>query len=217
MMKENSNKGKKSLTAVGALVAAGLTPGIVTALPSQGSNAGLTAAEVVAIDGNAYSFDELYAIQRENRVDTSEVLPEITIVSSYGRALKYGVYLPPQKASDRKTIDLSELPVYETIYRSVEQMPRFPGGEAALMKYLDSHIVYPPLAAMNEVEGRVVVQFVVKKDGSVGEVKIVRSVDKDLDKEAIRVVKSLPKFTPGRQNGKAVNVWYTLPVPFKLK
>ena len=56
-----------------------------------------------------------------------------------------------------------------------------------------------------------------KKDGSVGEVKIVRSVDKDLDKEAIRVVKSLPKFTPGRQNGKAVNVWYTLPVPFKLK
>ncbi len=216
-MKEK-NKGKKSLTAVGALVAAGLTPGIVTALPSQGSNAGLTAAEVVAIDGNAYSFDELSAIQRENRVDTSEVLPEITIVSSYGRrALKYGVYLPPQKASDRKTIDLSELPVYETIYRSVEQMPRFPGGEAALMKYLDSHIVYPPLAAMNEVEGRVVVQFVVKKDGSVGEVKIVRSVDKDLDKEAIRVVKSLPKFTPGRQNGKAVNVWYTLPVPFKLK
>ena len=218
MMKKNSNKGKKSLTAVGALVAAGLTPGIVTALPTQGSNAGLTAAEVVAIDGNAYSFDELSAIQRENRVDTSEVLPEITIVSSYGsRALKYGVYLPPQKASDRKTIDLSELPVYETIYRSVEQMPRFPGGEAALMKYLDSHIVYPPLAAMNEVEGRVVVQFVVKKDGSVGEVKIVRSVDKDLDKEAIRVVKSLPKFTPGRQNGKAVNVWYTLPVPFKLK
>ena len=217
-MKKNSNKGKKSLTAVGALVAAGLTPGIVTALPTQGSNAGLTAAEVVAIDGNAYSFDELSAIQRENRVDTSEVLPEITIVSSYGRrALKYGVYLPPQKASDRKTIDLSELPVYETIYRSVEQMPRFPGGEAALMKYLDSHIVYPPLAAMNEVEGRVVVQFVVKKDGSVGEVKIVRSVDKDLDKEAIRVVKSLPKFTPGRQNGKAVNVWYTLPVPFKLK
>ncbi len=72
-MKKNSNKGKKSLTAVGALVAAGLTPGIVTALPTQGSNAGLTAAEVVAIDGNAYSFDELSAIQRENSVDTIEM------------------------------------------------------------------------------------------------------------------------------------------------
>ena len=70
---------------------------------------------------------------------------------------------------------------------------------------------------MNKIEGNVVVQFVVKKDGSIGEVKVVRSVEKNLDREAVRVIKSLPKFTPGRQNGEAVNVWYTLPVPFKLK
>ena len=69
----------------------------------------------------------------------------------------------------------------------------------------------------NHVQGRVIVQFVVDKTGQVRDVMVVRSVDKDLDKEAIRVVKSLPKFTPGRQNGKAVNVWYTLPVPFTLK
>ena len=105
----------------------------------------------------------------------------------------------------------------EEIFRSVEQMPQFPGGEAALMKYLQSHINYPPMAAENNIQGRVVVQFVVDKTGKVGEVKVVRSVDKDLDKEAVRVCKSLPKFTPGRQNGQAVSVWYTLPVTFKLQ
>ena len=102
------------------------------------------------------------------------------------------------------------------IYSSAEQMPRFPGGEAALMKYIQSHIQYPPTAAKNHVQGRVIVQFIVWKDGSVDEVKVVRSVDKDLDKEAIRVCKTLPKFTPGRQNGKIVPVWYTLPVTFQL-
>ena len=107
--------------------------------------------------------------------------------------------------------------VTEEVFRSVEQMPQFPGGEAALMKYLQSHINYPPMAAENNVQGRVVVQFVVDKTGKVGEVKVVRSVDKDLDKEAVRVCKSLPKFTPGRQNGQAVSVWYTLPVTFKLQ
>ena len=103
------------------------------------------------------------------------------------------------------------------VFHSVEQMPQFPGGEAALMKFLQSHINYPPMAAENGVQGRVVVQFVVDKTGKVGEVVVVRNVDKDLDKEAVRVCKSLPKFTPGRQNGQAVAVWYTLPVTFKLQ
>ena len=107
--------------------------------------------------------------------------------------------------------------VEHKVFTSVEQMPQFPGGEAALMKYLQSHINYPPMAAENNVQGKVVVQFVVDKTGKVGEVKVVRSVDKDLDKEAVRVCKSLPKFTPGRQNGQAVPVWFTLPVTFKLQ
>ena len=105
----------------------------------------------------------------------------------------------------------------EEIFHSVEQMPQFPGGDAALMKYLASHINYPPMAAENNVQGKVILQFVVGKDGRVGEVLVARSVDKDLDKEAMRVVKSLPKFTPGRQNGRPVSVWYTLPVQFKLQ
>lgn len=103
----------------------------------------------------------------------------------------------------------------EEIFTAVEQMPQFPGGEAALKKYIDSHIEYPVLAAMSGAHGIVIVQFVVDKTGRVGEVKVVRSVDKDLDNEAIRLCKSLPRFAPGRQNGQAVSVWYTLPVTFK--
>ena len=107
--------------------------------------------------------------------------------------------------------------VKEEIFISVEQMPQFPGGDAALMKYLSSHINYPPMAAENNVQGKVILQFVVGKDGKVGEVLVARSVDKDLDREAIRVVKTLPKFVPGRQNGQPVSVWFTLPVTFKLQ
>ena len=105
----------------------------------------------------------------------------------------------------------------EVVFTSVEQMPQFPGGETALMKYLQSHMQYPQMAAENNIQGNVVIQFVVKKDGAVGEGKVARSVNKDLDREAVRVVKSLPKFTPGRQNGQPVAVWYTLPVRFKLQ
>lgn len=105
----------------------------------------------------------------------------------------------------------------EEVFKSVEQMPTFPGGDAALMKFLSSHIQYPTMAQENGIQGKVIVQFVVGKDGKVGEVKVARSVDKELDKEAVRVCKSLPKFVPGRQNGQAVSVWYTLPVTFKLQ
>ena len=108
-------------------------------------------------------------------------------------------------------------PVKEEVFRAVEQMPRFPGGEQALMKYLSTHINYPTMAMENNVQGRVVVQFVVTKTGKIGEVKVVRSVDRDLDKEAVRVCKTLPDFIPGKMNGQAVNVWYTLPVSFKLQ
>lgn len=103
------------------------------------------------------------------------------------------------------------------VYKSVEQMPRFPGGEAALMKYLMTNVQYPENAAKNDIQGRVVVQFVVDENGEVGQVKVVRSIDEELDAEAIRVVKTLPKFEPGRQDGKAVSVWYTVPISFKLK
>ena len=96
-------------------------------------------------------------------------------------------------------------------------MPKFPGGDAELMKYIQEHLRYPTMAAENNIQGKVVVQFVVTKNGSIGEVKVIRSRDQDLDKEAVRVVKSLPNFIPGRMNGQPVNVWYTLPIYFKLQ
>ncbi len=102
------------------------------------------------------------------------------------------------------------------VFTAVEQPPSFPGGEAALLKYISDHIRYPAAAQENNIQGRVVVQFVVTKTGSVGQVKVVRGKDPDLDREAQRVVKSLPKFIPGKMNGNAVNVWYTLPINFKL-
>ena len=105
----------------------------------------------------------------------------------------------------------------EQVFTAVEQMPQFPGGDAELMKYISNNIKYPTMAMENNIQGRVVVQFVVTKTGKIGEVKVVRSKDPDLDKEAVRVVKSLPSFIPGKMNGQAVNVWYTLPITFKLQ
>ena len=131
-----------------------------------------------------------------------------TDLNNFKEHINEAVVEPPAEPEAKKS---------EEVFRSVEQMPQFPGGEAALLKYLASHINYPPMAAENGIQGRVIVQFVVDKTGKVGEVKLVRTVDKDLDNEAVRVCKSLPKFTPGRQNGQPVSVWYTLPVTFKLQ
>ena len=103
------------------------------------------------------------------------------------------------------------------IFTVVEQMPLFPGGDAALMGYLRDNIHYPTVAAENGVQGRVVVGFVVERDGSITDVNVLRSVDPSLDREAVRVVKSMPKWTPGKQNGSAVRVKYQVPVTFRLQ
>ena len=103
------------------------------------------------------------------------------------------------------------------VFTAVEQMPQFPGGDGALMKYIADHLKYPPVAMENNIQGRVVIQFVVTKTGKIGEVKVARSKDPDLDNEAVRVVKTLPDFIPGKMNGQSVNVWYTLPITFKLQ
>ncbi|OZT04796.1 energy transducer TonB [Prevotella sp. 885] len=103
------------------------------------------------------------------------------------------------------------------IFTVVEQMPMFPGGDGALMGYLRDNIHYPTVAAENGVQGRVVVGFVVERDGSITDVKILRGVDPSLDREAMRVVKSMPKWTPGKQNGSAVRVKYQVPVSFRLQ
>ena len=111
-----------------------------------------------------------------------------------------------------------EEPEEQTIFEVVEQMPEFPnGGMAGLMQYLSKNIKYPTIAQENGTQGRVTVQFVVNRDGSIVDAKVLRGVDPYLDKEAIRVISSMPKWKPGMQRGKAVRVKYTVPVIFRLQ
>ena len=121
------------------------------------------------------------------------------------------VYTPP--APPQKHIE----EVAEEVFVVVEQQPEFPGGQAALMKYLNSSIKYPQVAQDNGIQGRVITQFVVEKDGSITDVQVVKGADPSLDKEAIRVVKAMPSWKPGQQQGKKVRVRYTLPVVFRLQ
>ena len=107
--------------------------------------------------------------------------------------------------------------VSNKVFDVVEEMPSFPGGQAALMSFLSSNIKYPVVAQENGVQGRVIVGFVVERDGSITDVKVMRSVDPSLDREAQRVVKAMPRWKPGKQNGSAVRVKYTVPVVFRLQ
>ena len=120
---------------------------------------------------------------------------------------------------DNQSAGGTSAPVEEeaTVYTVVEQMPSFPGGEAALLKYVATHLKYPAIAQEQDISGVVVLRFVVLEDGSVGDVIVQKSLEKHCDEEAKRVVKSLPRFIPGKQQGKAVRVWYTLPVRYILQ
>ena len=104
----------------------------------------------------------------------------------------------------------------EEFFMVVENMPEFPGGDLGLMKYIQKNVKYPPIAKEYNITGKVYVSFIVDKSGNVTNVKIVRGVDKNLDAEAVRVVKSLPKYKPGKQRGKAVRVMFTIPINFTL-
>lgn len=103
------------------------------------------------------------------------------------------------------------------IFTVVEKMPQFPGGDAALLKFVNGSIKYPVIAQENGIQGRVVISFVVNRDGSVVDAEIVRGVDPSLDKEALRVVNTMPKWSPGEQRGKPVRVKYTMPIQFRLQ
>ena len=110
-----------------------------------------------------------------------------------------------------------EEPEEQQIFQVVEEMPEFPGGMAECLKFIGKNIKYPTIAQENGVQGRVIIQFVVNQDGSIVDPVVMRSVDPYLDKEALRVIKMMPKWKPGKQRGKAVRVKYTVPVTFKLQ
>ena len=108
--------------------------------------------------------------------------------------------------------------VEELVYCYVmEQMPRYPGGETELLNFVYKNLRYPESAVKNKIQVKVIVRFVVTESGEVDKIQVVRSLQAECDKEAIRVIKLFPKFIPGKQNGKNTKVWYTLPVTFKLE
>jgi protein TonB len=109
------------------------------------------------------------------------------------------------------------VPAEPPVFIVVEEMPEFPGGNSALLEFIGKNTVYPTEAIENNIEGRVILKFVVTPNGSVGKIEILKGVDPLLDKEAIRVVGTLPKFRPGKQSGVPVNVWYSVPVLFQIK
>ncbi len=121
--------------------------------------------------------------------------------------------MSPNPAMDNLPVDESETEVFT----NVDKMPEFQGGEKAMYQYLVSNFNYPENALENNIEGKVVVRFIVDKDGYVTDAKVVKSVNEDLDKEALRIVSKMPQWIPGENNDKKVNTYFVLPILFKLK
>ena len=147
--------------------------------------------------------DEKVAVGTENKEGTKDRLAEAVRSDIVTTA-------PPPPPAPKPEVS-------NKVFDVVEEMPHFPGGPAALQAFLSSNTKYPVVAQENGVQGRVIVSFVVERDGSITDVKVVRSVDPSLDREATRVVKSMPRWSPGKQNGSAVRVKYTVPVVFRLQ
>lgn len=120
-------------------------------------------------------------------------------------------------AVDFSDIAIDEEDTEDHIFIIVEDMPEFPGGDAALLKYIGSHVKYPVICQENGIQGMVSVSFVINEKGEVTDVKAIRGNDPNLEREAVRVVQSLPKWKPGKQRGRAVKVSYSVPVRFKLQ
>ncbi len=142
-------------------------------------------------------------VNQEGKIDISEV----------NTATK-AVTVVEEKPKEEPKV---EKPQPEKIFEAVEQPAEFPGGRSALAKWLNNNLRYPEVAQANNIQGRVVVKFTVEKDGSISNPTVVRGVDKDLDREAIRVVKKMPRWNAGKNNGVAVRSYFNLPVNFKLQ
>jgi protein TonB len=137
---------------------------------------------------------------------------EIASSEDSGNSAQVQTYVAPAAANLEEEEESAQ-----QIFTVVEEMPSFPGGDGELLRFLSSSIKYPVIAQENGIQGRVTCAFVVNRDGSVVDAEVVRGVDPSLDKEALRVINTMPKWTPGKQRGKPVRVKYTVPVTFKLQ
>ncbi|GHU69848.1 cell envelope biogenesis protein TonB [Bacteroidia bacterium] len=239
---DSSNRHLKSLiivTLVGLLAV--FLPNIIQAVIPEGSEQITTTEEVNVVDINTevpeenqikeienvppppalretiqftppvIAHDDEVTEEIVNQQDLTETTAAISVATVEGGS-KDGVDIADLQ--DHKVVIQEEKP---EIFNHVEVMPSFPGGDKEMMRWLSENIKYPTVAQEQGIQGRVILRFVVKPDGTVDNVEVQRSLDPSLDKEAVRVVKKMPKWVPGKQNGNAVYVYYTLPVLFKLQ
>ncbi len=165
-------------------------------------------APVIKKDEEVSEDDEL-----KSQKELGETKVAISIADVKGNDETHG-----KDIADIKEVITSQVDEEAKVFDFVEQPPVFPGGgDAALLKYINEHLKYPSIAAENGTQGTVLIRFVVTHTGEVGDVQVLKSVDTYLDREAVRVIKELPKFVPGRQQGKPVNVWFQVPVRFVLE
>ena len=179
----------------------------------------------------AFIFVAFEWTERDIKIDTSQAVAQIEfeeemipITQQEEKPAPPPVEVPKQ-AEILKIVEVKYVPVEvkeeepseQEIFEVVENAPEFPGGMPACLQFLYKNIKYPPIAQENGTQGQVVLQFVVERDGSIGDIKVVKSVDPYLDKEALRVVKTMPKWKPGMQRGKPVRCRFTLPVRFRLQ
>ena len=203
----------------------------------------ILAASLIAFNVKSYDKDTSEAFQREVQDEPEEIIiqtdiqepppppppeaPEVTTiieVVSDDKEIKNDVTFSTEVTDDTKNIAIVQVQIEEEedetetqIFTVVENEPEFPGGTEALYKYLAQNIKYPQLARENNITGKVYVTFVVEKDGSIANPKVLRDIGGGCGAEALRVVKSMPKWAPGKQRGKAVRVQFNLPVNFNLK
>ncbi|RHJ93428.1 energy transducer TonB [Bacteroides sp. AM07-16] len=144
-------------------------------------------------------------------VDDDVELEQQDILSSEDNQMdaQQQTYVPPAVVEEEEESA-------QQIFTVVEEMPKFPGGDSELLKYIGKSLKYPVIAQENGIQGRVICSFVVNRDGSIVDAEVVRGVDPSLDKEALRVINTMPKWTPGKQRGKPVRVKYTVPITFRL-
>ncbi|NDV78928.1 energy transducer TonB [Dysgonomonas sp. 511] len=149
-----------------------------------------------------------------SQTDIQETKIQISIADVKGTDDKHGIDIAELR--EHKQI-VEEKPVVEKPFVTVEQMPSFPGGESEMHRFIAENLKYPVVAQESGIQGRVTIRFVVTKTGTISDVTVIRGIDPSCDREAVRVVKAMPKWIPGKQNGMNVPVYFTLPIVFRLK
>lgn len=167
---------------------------------------------LLIVDGKITPIDQVRTLPRVVKVAT---MREKAAIRSFGEKAKYGALIITT-VNQQKEIDNEKISQPD-VFDEVDEMPQFPGGMAGLMQYLSTNVRYPEDAKESGAQGRVIVSFIVEKDGSISNARVTKPTYSSLDDEALRVVSAMPKWVPGKQNGEAVRVKYAVPVTFRLK